>query len=43
MSKRRLLHCGGDTEAPAIVDTLRLDGAEAAGGQATLPRLAYLY
>ena len=43
VSKRRLLHCGGDVEAPTIADTLRLDGAEAAGGQGTLPRLAYLY
>ena len=40
---RRLTHCGGDAESPTIIGTLRLDGAQAAGAQGTLPRLAYLY
>ena len=48
VSKRRLLHCGGGVEAPTIADTRYLCGSmaprpEAAGGQGTLPRLAYLY
>ena len=42
-AKRRLPHCGGDAESPTIIGTLRLDGAQAAGAQGTLPRLAYLY